>query len=331
MVCLERGRAFTLIELPFDRLRVVRKRERVAFTLIELLVVIAIIAVLAALLLPALEAARENAREAACFAGMRQLSLANGQYLGDHNEILPKSLTETYDWGTMDGGIPAVTFDSSLQWWVDSFDAPGPLPGETSRMYWWANRIFEYCPVPSAYLCSELVAFWENNLEEIEGWGESVGSFGYKYNGYDVECSFQWYSLPANHQGPMCPKTWPQQRGTDVYCAATGAPIPAGDLIVVGHLNRARWLVFPSEVSPDNWTFCGVHRKSSGPSVYRPKLGYHPEGTFECGRNGYIFLDGHVEFLDYRTVRCNYDEYFFTTLAGCTGPDGVEAFYCSCP
>ena len=47
-------RGFTLVELPFDRLRAVSTRDRKAFTLVELLVVIAIIGILVALLLPAI-------------------------------------------------------------------------------------------------------------------------------------------------------------------------------------------------------------------------------------------------------------------------------------
>ncbi len=60
-----------------------------SFTLIELLVVVAIIAILVALLLPALQGAKEKARQAQCLGNLRQIGVALVSYGGDYNEYVP--------------------------------------------------------------------------------------------------------------------------------------------------------------------------------------------------------------------------------------------------
>jgi len=66
-----------------------KRNASMCFTLIELLVVVAIIAILLAMMLPTLGRARTAGYKTLCASNLRQVSLAFGMYLGDHNGVYP--------------------------------------------------------------------------------------------------------------------------------------------------------------------------------------------------------------------------------------------------
>ena len=69
------------------------KHKSKRFTLIELLVVIAIIAILAGMLLPALNAAREKAKNISCVNNLKTISTACVMYMNDSRGYLPGGST----------------------------------------------------------------------------------------------------------------------------------------------------------------------------------------------------------------------------------------------
>ena len=79
------------------------KQKDKGFTLIELLVVIAIIAILAGMLLPALNQAKEKAKQADCTSKLSQIGKAFFQYAMSYDDVYPT--VNKYTNLSKDGGV----------------------------------------------------------------------------------------------------------------------------------------------------------------------------------------------------------------------------------
>ncbi len=123
---------------------------KVNFTLIELLVVIAIIAILAAMLLPALNKARDKARDVSCKNNLKQIGFGLVGYANDFEDyLLPYNWKETGKAGLLYPGLIYMYVQGALGAGDDPFRAVDPVMHH--KIWWCPSHIAVEEPLVQQY------------------------------------------------------------------------------------------------------------------------------------------------------------------------------------
>jgi len=148
---------------------------RKAFTLIELLVVIAVIAVLLSMLLPALNQARNSAKQLLCSTNLKQIGLASIMYADDNTGHIVPNLIGNDATGTWAGSYHMSTYSGQVVN-LGKLCTEGYLDGEikvyycpSDRFIQPQNRLTSYGDFEKAHSSPILCSYLYLNRWDIRG------------------------------------------------------------------------------------------------------------------------------------------------------------------
>jgi prepilin-type N-terminal cleavage/methylation domain-containing protein/prepilin-type processing-associated H-X9-DG protein len=175
---------------------------RAGFTLIELLVVIAIIGVLASLLLPVLGRAKQKGQGIACLNNLRQLQNAWFLYTQDHEDKVPRNMSNHISAGKTPG---------NPNWVAGLIDFTPDNPDNTNTIYLTTGeygRIGGYLQTAAVFKCpgdKSMARFGDRKLPRVRS---------YSLNGWcgldasNFEAPIQVVSRLAQIVNPGPAKMW---------------------------------------------------------------------------------------------------------------------------